>query len=177
MGNHTTAGGKEMERDFRFGRIQLIQGDITREATDAIVNAANPTLLGGGGGGGGGGRDPPRRRAGNPCRVQGDPGEPGGVSARRGGVDDRWEASRPVCDSRRRSDLEGRGPGGAGDPRLLLPELPSSRRGEWGAGDRLPLDQHGGIRIPGRDGRARVPVDRRDIPADGGTRGRAGPVG
>ena len=38
-----------MQRKFRYTTIELIQGDITEEKVDVIVNAANEKLIGGGG--------------------------------------------------------------------------------------------------------------------------------
>lgn len=40
---------REVERRIGGGTIRLVLGDITKESTDAVANAANSTLLGGGG--------------------------------------------------------------------------------------------------------------------------------
>lgn len=106
--------------------IELVQGDITRESVDAIVNAANSSLLGGGG------VDGAIHRRGGPAILEDcrrlraahlGKGLPTGqaVATTAGDLDARWviHTVGPVF-QRERGPLR--------PPRLLLPRVAARRR-------------------------------------------------
>src|SRR5213594_472395 len=101
-------------------QLEAVQGDITQQAVDAIVNAANTTLLGGGG------VDGAIHRTAGPellaeCRTL------GGLPARQSEIDAGLPIARSFCDSHSRPRLDRREAPRTADFGKLLSELVAAR--------------------------------------------------